>query len=312
MNIKFSIKCNFFIIKKLLYFPGIVILIFYSCLAETNSNQKAKNIDSSYNQNANLINDTIISTYSIQNKAVEHFEYRPELDFLTEDEYRFINTATFNLTISPKGNYTEIKNNIKQKKNEFYNQFLNAGNRINESQQVINEAREYLTEILLNEIFPFWYGMAWSFSGYSEIPNTGEVGCSYFVSNTLKHGGFILNRYKLAQQNSSNIPLSIQLSDSILIFNSNDYIQPMKNYFKKYKKEGLYIVGLDCHIGYLLYRNEELIFIHSNYATPQVVVAEFADKSDVFGSNNYFIADLTWNDKLIVKWMNSEEIQVRN
>ena len=56
---------------------------------------------------------------------------------------------------------------------------------------------------MIDSIFPAWMGTNWDFNGTSNVPKQGEIACGYFVSTTLKHVGFNLNRYKLAQQAAS-------------------------------------------------------------------------------------------------------------
>lgn len=125
----------------------------------------------------------------------------------------------------------------------------------------------------------------------------------------MKHSGFKLNRYKLAQQNTKNIALSIQTDSNIRFTRNLDY-EFDKIKFKKEKREGLYYIGLNSHVGYLLYRKGELFFIQSSYGSNPVVVIEPIDKSDVFGSDLYFVSDITWNDRLIKKWILNQEINV--
>ena len=50
--------------------------------------------------------------------------------------------------------------------------------------------------------------------------------------------------------------------------------------FRKNYKEGLYFIGLDNHVGFLLFRNNELYFIHSNYSSPAIVKLEKAKYSN--------------------------------
>ena len=74
-------------------------------------------------------------------------------------------------------------------------------------------------------------------------------------------------------------------------------------------KPGLYQVGLSCHVGYLLIKNQKAWFIHSNYFHSGVMI-ENAEHSDAFASTIYIISDITFNDKLIEKWILGEEIEI--
>lgn len=209
----------------------------------------------------------------------------------------------------PSGSYSTAKTKCLTKKNELALKYNNATTKL-AKQQIINEAKNILTEQLVNTIIPFWYGTKWSFDGYTSTPTEGEIACGYFVSTTLKDMGFNLNRYKLAQQRPDLEAKSIQLSDSIEMID-NMSANCIKDYFIKYKVNGVYFVGLDSHVGYLLKTQNELFFIHSNYINSTGVVIETTENSRAFSSNVYYIADITNNNQLIEKWLLNETIMVR-
>lgn len=253
--------------------------------------------------------DTIQLSFELPEEEWDYSFATKFSDFKITDETRFIDGDKFGINLNPEDNYKILKYSIKTEREKLKQKYLSAVNQT-EKDKIIEEAGNYISETLVNKIFPFWYGMPWDMAGYSEIPNDGEVGCSYFVSNTMKHCGFKVNRYRLAQQNTKNIALSVQTNDSILILDSNSDINTIKNYFLENKKEGLYYVGLDSHVGYLLYKMGEVFFIQSNYAEPVEVLIEYSEKSDVFLSNKYYISDIQHNNPLIIKWLLNKEIKV--
>lgn len=161
-------------------------------------------------------------------------------------------------------------------------------------------------EHLLNQIIPHWYGTEWDFNGYTDVPNQGVIACGYFVSTTLKHMGINLNRYHLAQQAGLNEAKSLAIVDS--------------NYFTVYgmdqlkismnqEKDGIYFVGLDNHVGYLLKRNAQLYFIHSNYIDDKVMI-EKIDESAAFSSNIYVVAEISTNETLMKYWHSGEVVKI--
>ncbi|MFN8255107.1 MAG: hypothetical protein U0W24_05420 [Bacteroidales bacterium] len=297
---------------KIINIVFLIPLLFLSSPGCNNSGYDKSNqkIADSLTTKKDSVSDFISSLTDSSIIKINEFSngYNSRLDFPVNDENIFIDGDLYNLKFNPTGNYNDLKNQIAQKRTEFQKNWEKAlGTK--EKEMVINSARTYITETLINKIFPFWYGTKWSLSGYSEVPNQGETGCSYFVSNTLKHMGFKVNRYKLAQQNSRNIPQSVQMNDSLTLFTNID----KENFINKFpgtKKEGLYIIGLDCHVGYLLARKNELFFIHSSYAYPLIVQAEFVKHSKVFSSANYFIADFTTNNSLIINWLENKELKI--
>lgn len=195
----------------------------------------------------------------------------------------------FSFSADDSPNYNEVIEGILNKKNNT------------SAPKLIQE--NLLFNALVNQVFPHWYGTPWDFNGISNIPNKGEIACGYFVSTTLKHIGFNLNRYRTAQQAASVI---------IKVICGKDYYQfPNKSkalsYFKKYPNS-IFIVGLDYHLGFVANIEDEIYFIHSDYFNGKVV-KELADSSTGFNyTKGYFVGKLSRNELLINKWISNEKI----
>ena len=151
---------------------------------------------------------------------------------------------------------------------------------------------------MIDSIFPAWMGTNWGFNGTSNVPKQGEIACGYFVSTTLKHVGFNLNRYKLAQQAASVVI-------DVLCGKNKAYStdkSALINKLKAKKGNRLYVVGLDYHVGFIAVQNNEVYFIHSDYFKNKVV-KEFAFKSQGFSAtNSYVYGEITNNSSLLNKW----------
>ena len=174
----------------------------------------------------------------------------------------------------------------------------------------IERARQAVTHGLIEQIFPHWYGTEWDFDGYTDRPGEGTVACGYFVSTTLKHCGFNLNRFTMAQQWPYHEALTISLTDTLVAI-----LKPeggMTKYFQDHGiSDGLYFAGLDMHVGYLYRRAPDLFFIHSNYIDSLAVMVELADSSKAFNNSGlYYIAPITSNDALIRKWILNKPLKV--
>lgn len=170
-------------------------------------------------------------------------------------------------------------------------------------------ARTY-TALLLDKIIPYWYGTTWDFNGYTAKPGEGTVACGYFVSTTLQHSGMNLNRYKMAQKSSMDGALMLETRDSLDIIHAtrDEFVAK----FKSKAKDGLYMVGLSFHVGYLYKSGPAIKFIHSSYLSPNCVVMEDAATSEALGQSKVFVvADITYNNKLLRKWLNNEVIPHR-
>ena len=163
----------------------------------------------------------------------------------------------------------------------------------------------YLHTQLISEVFPAWYGTEWDYNGYTNKPREGIVACGYFVSTTLKHVGFNLNRFDLAKMYSSSIVKS--LCAAPVTFHDID------NMFAYILEKGdhLYVVGLSSHVGFIEKKDGAIYFIHSNYIGPVAVEKELAKNSDALNSSDVFVlGNISGNSELMKKWRDSIKINI--
>lgn len=155
-----------------------------------------------------------------------------------------------------------------------------------------------LYSVMTDSVFPYWMGTEWDFNGISNVPGKGMIACGYFVSTTLKHIGFNLNRYKLAQQAASTVI-------DILCDSSKIHSYSMETALKQFTSLGnnkLYVVGLDYHVGFIAVENNVVYFIHSDYFNGKVLKEE-AEFSKAFKNTAaYVFGEITNNKTLLNKW----------
>ncbi|WP_156169001.1 hypothetical protein [Kordia jejudonensis] len=202
----------------------------------------------------------------------------------------------------PKGNYNTIKQTIRHDREYFARQLLRN------EEKALDSASKYIYDKLINELVPHWYGTPWDFNGHTDIPNNGEIACGYFVSTTLKHLGFQLNRYKMAQEGGMNEAITLQPRSELKIFRNISQSE-LKTALTKTYTDGIYFVGLSNHVGYVLIKNKELYFLHSSYYDDKVLI-EKAEISPCFQSDIYVFAEITTNRKLIQKWIQKTPIPI--
>lgn len=133
-----------------------------------------------------------------------------------------------------------------------------------QKQELEEIARQHLYSAITARLFPFWYGTPWDFNGTTATPQKGKIACGYFVTTLLRDAGFNLERSKLAQQSSEKIIRTLVSNDHIVRLNKltmEDFVNAMRK-----MGNGLYLVGLDTHIGFLLVNGSDLRFIHSSYS----------------------------------------------
>lgn len=203
--------------------------------------------------------------------------------------------------------YDQAKLQIMQVQSELRHKWL-AGTNKKESLQKM--AGLFVEESLTFKIFPYWYGTAWDFNGYTSTPGEGRIACGYFVSTTLQHVGFKLNRYKLAQRHSYGIVKTLSCGDSIYSF----YNTTREKFLSKTKSildPGLYVIGLDNHVGFLVRKSDALFFIHSTYLKPSQVIRELADTSEALKySKTFLLTRINYNPNLMKKWIEGTELKI--
>jgi hypothetical protein len=172
---------------------------------------------------------------------------------------------------------------------------------------VIAEARTLLTRSIYDDLFPAWYGTPWDFNGTSQIPQQGKIACGYFVSTVLRDAGWKVERVRLAQQASENIILSLTTNKHVKRFRRvlvNKFVDDVKQ-----SGTGIYIVGLDIHVGFIVNIGDEVYFIHSSYVEPYTVVKEKAVESRILSGSNYrVLGNVLADDQLIGNWLTGKSI----
>lgn len=169
------------------------------------------------------------------------------------------------------------------------------------------QAKEYLYYTLTDSIFSPWYGTTWDFNGTTEKPKKGNIACGYFVTTTLEHCGFNLPRVKLAQQAASIIIKSLCAKESIKTYNQVDQL---KTYMDG-QENGIYILGLDTHVGYLWKSESGLFFVHASYSGNKQVSKEKWNESVVISKSKVFVVgDLLGNEAVLEAWIRGQRIEV--
>lgn len=166
-----------------------------------------------------------------------------------------------------------------------------------------------LEQKLLTETFHYWLGTTWDFNGYTNVPGEGKIACGYFVSTPLKHLGFNINRFKLAQKSALEGSQRLCGKENVII-KYNLEPEELKTYFLKNLESGIYKIGLANHTGFLYFDKHELYFIHSHYGTPYSVVIEKFVSSEVSSSSIYTVAPITRNKDLMHKLITNEFIPI--
>ena len=144
--------------------------------------------------------------------------------------------------------------------------------------------------------------------------------CSYFVSTVLKHAGFKVGRHYLSTLLASDIIRTFSPRKSVRWPSTR---QSTDKFLKKFKHDkrgpGLYIVGLDMHVGFLIYgqvtdsqgklKPSGFHFCHADYRhIPQVVRCEPV-KGSALDHSRCKMNGKILDDKLMYKWLYNKRIK---
>jgi hypothetical protein len=137
------------------------------------------------------------------------------------------------------------------------------------------------------------------------------VGCSYFVTSVLLNAGLRLdNRYRFAQAPALHIQRSLapRRADlhrflSIPAADLRDRIARLGN--------GLYVIGLNNHVGFVVVNGGEVRFVHASYTEPQNVRDEALVSSAAIAASRkagYFVTPVFQDDRLIDYWLTGKKV----
>jgi len=213
-----------------------------------------------------------------------------------------------NYIINDSIHYYKQKESFVELKKTFKKKYQLASKA--EKQKILAETSQLLYSNLIDSLIPYWYGTPWDFNGISQKPGTGEIACGYFVFTLLRDAGMKIPRIKMSQAASEQTIKSLVPKKKIKRFSNLS----LENFISKVQSmgNGLYIVGLDNHIGLLLVEEKETWFIHSTAYSPKSVIKEKALKSPALEYSSYrVVGKLSDNNFLTKKWLFSEFIKLK-
>ncbi|MES2654400.1 MAG: hypothetical protein V4620_02370 [Bacteroidota bacterium] len=201
--------------------------------------------------------------------------------------------------------YDSLLREVKQQQVVLGNYYKKAVT-VKSKDSIIACAQFYILRTIANNFFNHWYGTRWSFYGQTRIPKQGSIACGYFVTTVLYDAGFKIPRVQWAQL-ASEVFIK-RFSTDIKRFRD----EPIEN-IKKYvadKSNGLYIVGLDCHVGFILKYNNTIQFIHSSYYNNGMgVVAQDLAGHNPLDDSHYVVIGKILDNKSIIQWLLQAQIK---
>jgi len=201
-------------------------------------------------------------------------------------------------------NYSRIKSSITDARMEFKQRYQDCSNDTCRT-HLIGEARNYIFSVLTDKIIPAWYGTPWDFNGISRVPRHGSIACGCFIVFTLQDAGFRIPT-RIYQQSAEYIVKNLASPDNIKRFPNRAPMDKIVEWIRA-EGRGLYVVGLDFHVGYIIYKNDKITFCHSSYYDPPLCVVnqELTEESPLRDSN-YRVIGKVLDDGAVEKWINGE------
>lgn len=164
------------------------------------------------------------------------------------------------------------------------------------------DARELWLATLDSTVFPAWESTPWSFYGQSWEPRQGSIACGYFVTTALHDAGLRLPRTLLAKQAATVIIRNLTTEAHMHRYrgiSQASFVQEMRRL-----GPGLYVLGLDYHVGFLRVREGGAVqLVHSSYTGAGGVVREAADSSPALESQARVVGKISDDTTLLRAWL---------
>ena len=174
-------------------------------------------------------------------------------------------------------------------------------------------AMEHDARIILEQTLPAmmrcWLGTPWDFNGTAAKPGGGKIACGYLVSTVLMDAGFGVDRYQLAQQPSGNILRTFLGKNDCHLTTGQAYATFADA--TEHSEHGIYLLGLDTHVAFLVVDEHGFRMIHSSGSRPWCVVDESRGEAGVLQRSNWrMTGNLTGNPDVIRQWLKGGKIPV--
>lgn len=177
------------------------------------------------------------------------------------------------------------------------------------------EARAYLRATIVGEIFPAWLGMPWGLGPNSTATRPHQPGmtvaCGYFVAAVLENAGLRLSsRFKFAQAPALRVQEA--LAEKVHRF----YSIPGEELAAKIAAlgEGVYIIGLNIHIGFVVVDGRGVRLVHASYTDGQVVTDEpLASAAAIANSREkgYFVSPVLADARTLDLWLRGAAVPLQ-
>lgn len=204
--------------------------------------------------------------------------------------------------------YATLKEDLDRWRKELAARYAKARNAAERT--VVEVDARIILERALPAMMRCWLGTKYDFNGTAKGPGEGTIACGYFVATVLKDAGFRVDRYKLAKQPSGNILQTFLPKKSCTLTVGQDYQEFAEVVAKR--EPGVYVVGLDTHVAFIVVSDGGFRFIHSSGSKPWCVVDQSPDEAGTLRRSSWrMLGNLTKDPLVIRRWLKSDRISVK-
>jgi hypothetical protein len=173
-------------------------------------------------------------------------------------------------------------------------------------------ARTAVVRAITDELAPAWIGTPWGLGHNSTARRPHEpgktVGCGYFVAGVLENAGLRLDtRVRFAQ--AAALRLQRSLAPRVHRYGS---ISPAELRTRVAALgDGLYVIGLNIHVGFVVVRGGAVRFVHASYTSPQTVVDEPLERAAAIAASQragYFVSPVFQDERLAEMWLRGTKV----
>jgi len=161
----------------------------------------------------------------------------------------------------------------------------------------------------IDRFFSAWLGSRWGLGlPQSTRPRQGKINCGLFVAVILRDAGFNLPIWKFNRQDTYHAIRSLAPRRSIRYFHK----APMAGFLAAVRRmgPGLFVIGLDFHIGFLRQDERGLRFIHASYVTHTVVDEPAAQAVPILSNKRRMMVGKILQPEMLRAWLSGGRIEV--
>ena len=174
----------------------------------------------------------------------------------------------------------------------------------------IDNARNVAIKTIVEDLLPAWYGTPWAMNGTATHPGDEPIACGYFVSTLLRDAGFSLHRVRFGQAAALRIQKATTPSGRKV---HRFFSIPPASLAHEIAAlgDGLYIIGLNVHVGFVVVDGGDVGFVHSSYTGDRQVSNEPLAEAQAIANSQpagYFVSELLTTDDAVKDWLTARPL----